>query len=77
MLGVHAQVQARGEKREALQQALHVGVRDISGVQGEVRGDFGILPGKFSRHVPNELQLPLVVTQKASVHQERPPVTET
>ena len=72
VLGVLLVVDARGEEREALQQALDVGVDAFAArdgaVQGQARGDLRVLAREFSRRIADVQQFLAVVAEESGIH---------
>ena len=69
-LGVELQLHARGEKRHAFEQPLHIGIGDFQPVHPEPGGNLRKLLGEFGAGFPQVLQLEVVVLKKARIHQE-------
>ncbi len=63
VLRVQLELHARGQKREAFQQPLDIGVGAFERVQAKPAGDLGILARKLRAHVAHVLQLAGVVRQ--------------
>ena len=59
-LGIDLELGTRREEREALQQALHVGIGALEALEPEPVGDLGILLGEFRTHGAEELELAVV-----------------
>src|SRR6184192_3262561 len=71
-LGIHFELHACGEETDSLQQPLDVGIRDVDSGHVETRRDLGKLRGEFARHLPEILELPVVVVEQSRIHDQSP-----
>ena len=69
---VDLEMDARGEKREPLEQPLDVGILALVGLELEARRHLGIPPGELRAHAPEKRQLALVVVQQIVTHRRLP-----
>ena len=74
-LRLHLHLDAGGQEREALQQALDIGVGDLGAADAEPGRDLGELGRELAAHVAHEGEFRLVQPQQARVHQGRFPLT--
>ncbi len=62
------ELNARGEKRDALDEPLHIGIGNLETVHAEPRRNLGKLLREFCAHLAQMLQLDVVVLQQARIH---------
>ena len=67
-LGVELQLHARGEKRGAFEQPLHVRIRNLEPAHAEARGNLGECLRKLGTHFAEMSQLPLVILEEPRIH---------
>ena len=67
-LGVELQLHARGQKPDAFEQPLDVGIGHLQPVHAEPGGDLRELLGELRAHLAQVLQLEVVVLQEARIH---------
>ena len=77
LLRIEFQLHARGQKREAFQQPLHVRVGAFEAFHAQPAGDLRILARELAAHFTDVLQFPVVITQQARVHDGQPKLSET
>ena len=67
-LRIDLQLHPRGQKGEPLQQSLHVGVGALERLQPQSPRDLGKLAGELPAHLPQVLELAVVVVKQPRVH---------
>ena len=67
-LGVELELHARGEKGDALEEPLDVGIGDLEAVHAEPGRDLGKLLRELRAHFAEVLQLDVVVLEQPRIH---------
>ena len=67
-LGIDFELYPRGHEREALKQAFDIRVRAVDTFHTKTTGDFRKLAGKLTTHLPNMIQLLVIVAKKSWIH---------